>query len=165
MNLGFRGPLSKCAGKDLFRRHESAMQTPARRTWLRTSTTASFVPAQSCGPSAAYQIENLSCLCASYLIMRVVVCTGVHPCVQAQVSVVNRRAYIHSCRSRNTLCRLMEAAVWAASRWADTYLLSEEEGLAPALDAAFGARGGGPALAGFLVQASLTLLVGWPGED
>lgn len=54
--------------------------------------------------------------------------------------------------------------MWAASRWADTYLLSEEGGLAPTLEAGFGARGGGPAIAGFLVQASLAILVGWPGE-
>ena len=59
--------------------------------------------------------------------------------------------------------RLMEAAVWAAARWAATYLLSEEAGLPPSLGAAFGAQGGGPAIAGFLVQASLALLVGWPG--
>lgn len=55
--------------------------------------------------------------------------------------------------------------MWAAARWANTYLLSEEAELPPSLGAAFGAQGGGPAIAGFLVQASLALLVGWPGAQ
>ena len=43
----------------------------------------------------------------------------------------------------------MQAAARAAGRWAGTYLMSDEA-LGPALDAAYGASGGGPAVAGML---------------
>ena len=45
----------------------------------------------------------------------------------------------------------MEAAVWAVARWADTYLLSEED-LSPAMAQAFGAAGNGPSVLAALVQ-------------
>ena len=57
----------------------------------------------------------------------------------------------------------MEAAVWAVGRWADTYLLSEEE-LSPAMAQAFGPAGNGPSLLAALVQVAGTLLGGQPGE-
>ena len=53
---------------------------------------------------------------------------------------------------------MLEAAVWAIARWADTYLLSEEEELSPALQQAFGAAGSGPAVLAALVQLAGSLL-------
>ncbi len=57
----------------------------------------------------------------------------------------------------------MEAAVWAIGRWADTYLLSEED-LSPAMSQAFGPAGNGPAVLAALVQVAGTLLGGQAGE-
>ena len=57
----------------------------------------------------------------------------------------------------------MEAAVWAIGRWADTYLLSEEE-LSPAMSQAFGPAGNGPSVLAALVQVAGTLLGGQAGE-
>lgn len=57
----------------------------------------------------------------------------------------------------------MEAAVWAVGRWADTYLLSEEE-LSPAMAQSFGPAGNGPLVLAALVQVAGTLLGGQPGE-
>jgi hypothetical protein len=47
----------------------------------------------------------------------------------------------------------MQAAARAAGRWAGTYLMSDEA-LGPALDAAFGASGGGPTVASMLCAVS-----------
>lgn len=52
----------------------------------------------------------------------------------------------------------MEAAVWAVARWADTYLLSEEEELSPAMALSFGADGNGPSVLAALVQLAGILL-------
>ena len=52
----------------------------------------------------------------------------------------------------------MEAAVWAVSRWADTYLLSEEEDLSVAMAQSFGAAGDGPSVLAALVQLAGMLL-------
>ncbi|KAL0028613.1 hypothetical protein WJX79_005646 [Trebouxia sp. C0005] len=59
--------------------------------------------------------------------------------------------------------RVMEAAVWAIGRWADTYLLSEED-LSPAMSKAFGPAGNGPSVLAALVQVAGTLLGGQAGE-
>ncbi|KAL0051778.1 hypothetical protein WJX82_002011 [Trebouxia sp. C0006] len=59
--------------------------------------------------------------------------------------------------------RVLEAAVWAIGRWADTYLLSEEE-LSPAMSQAFGPAGNGPSVLAALVQVAGTLLGGQAGE-
>ncbi|DBA71387.1 TPA: hypothetical protein ACH3X2_011192 [Trebouxia sp. C0005] len=59
--------------------------------------------------------------------------------------------------------RVMEAAVWAIGRWADTYLLSEED-LSPAMSKAFGPAGNGPLVLAALVQVAGTLLGGQAGE-
>lgn len=58
---------------------------------------------------------------------------------------------------------MLEAAVWAIGRWADTYLLSEED-LSPAMSQAFGPAGNGPAVLTALVQVAGTLLGGQAGE-
>ena len=58
----------------------------------------------------------------------------------------------------------MEAAVWAVGCWADTYLLSEEEDLSPAMAQAFGAAGNGPSVLAALVQVAGSLLSGQAGE-
>lgn len=61
--------------------------------------------------------------------------------------------------------RLMEVALWAAGRWADTYLFPEDEPLPAALEARFGgAGGGGQAALELLVQAANTCLTAFPGE-
>ena len=52
----------------------------------------------------------------------------------------------------------MEAAVWGVARWADTYLLSQEEDLSPAMAQSFGAAGNGPSVLAALVQLAGTLL-------
>ncbi|DBA87589.1 TPA: hypothetical protein ACH3X1_004612 [Trebouxia sp. C0004] len=59
--------------------------------------------------------------------------------------------------------RVMEAAVWAIGRWADTYLLSEED-LSPAMGQAFGPAGNGPSVLAVLVQMAGTILGGQAGE-
>ncbi len=59
--------------------------------------------------------------------------------------------------------RLMEAAVWAAARWADTYLFPEDA-LPAALEALFGASGSGPGVLEGLVRVATTCLVSYPGE-
>ena len=59
--------------------------------------------------------------------------------------------------------RLMEAAAWGAARWAGTYVCPDGP-LPPPLDAAFGARGGGPAVAASLAGAAASFLTAWPGE-
>ena len=62
--------------------------------------------------------------------------------------------------------RLMEAAVWAIARWADTYLLPSEP-TSFALATAFGAVGNGPGVLAALVRL-VNLLLGrsalrvWP---
>lgn len=58
----------------------------------------------------------------------------------------------------------MEATVWAVSRWADTYLLSDEEALSPALAQSFGAAGNGPPVLAALVQLACSLLGDQVGE-
>ncbi|KAK9812956.1 hypothetical protein WJX72_006385 [[Myrmecia] bisecta] len=67
--------------------------------------------------------------------------------------------------SARPLCspRLMEAAIWAVARWADTYLFPEEEFNSP-LAAAFGAEGGGLHVLDALVKMAGALLSHWPGE-
>ena len=54
--------------------------------------------------------------------------------------------------------------MWTIARWADTYLLSEEDELSPALRQAFGATGNGPAVVAALVQLAGNLLTGQAGE-
>lgn len=54
--------------------------------------------------------------------------------------------------------RVMEAAVWAVARWADTYLLSQEEDLSPAMAQSFGAAGNSPSVLAALVQLAGILL-------
>jgi len=62
--------------------------------------------------------------------------------------------------------RLMEVALWAAARWADTYLFPEDEPLPEALEARFGAAGGGgQAALELLVRAANQCLTGYPGES
>ncbi|KAK3239066.1 hypothetical protein CYMTET_50978, partial [Cymbomonas tetramitiformis] len=72
--------------------------------------------------------------------------------------------------------RLLEALLWAVSRWADTYLMPEDSGgslhhftqqgpLSVAITRAFGeASGGGAAALAILVQAVVAALLYWPGE-
>ena len=60
-------------------------------------------------------------------------------------------------------CRVMAAAVWAAARWADTYLLSGED-LSPAMAQAFGPAGNGPSVLAALVQVGSSLLSQQTGE-
>ena len=59
--------------------------------------------------------------------------------------------------------RVMGAAVQAASRWADTYLLSEED-LSPAMAQAFGPAANGPSVLAALVQVGSSLLSQQTGE-
>ncbi len=59
---------------------------------------------------------------------------------------------------RRCCCRLMEAAAWAAARWADTYLMPDEPA-SEGLQSAFGAKGGGGAqVVAVLLQIANTLL-------
>lgn len=61
--------------------------------------------------------------------------------------------------------RLMEACVWAAARWADTYLFPEEEEPLPdPLRTAFGGTNGSSIL-DMLVTVSQHCLVAFPGES
>ena len=48
--------------------------------------------------------------------------------------------------------------MWAVARWADTYLLSEEDDLSPAMAQSFGAAGNGPSVLAALVQLAGVLL-------
>lgn len=59
---------------------------------------------------------------------------------------------------------MLEATVWAVSRWADTYLLSQEEDLSPAMAQSFGAAGNGPSTLAALIQLAGALLGGQAGE-
>ncbi|GBF98214.1 hypothetical protein Rsub_10714, partial [Raphidocelis subcapitata] len=62
--------------------------------------------------------------------------------------------------------RLCEVALWAAARWADTYLFPEDEPLPEALEARFGAAGGGgQAALELLAAAANQCLTGYPGES
>jgi hypothetical protein len=62
--------------------------------------------------------------------------------------------------------RLMEVALWAAARWADTYLYPEDEPLPEALEARFGAAGGGgQAALELLIRAANQCLTAYPGES
>jgi len=75
--------------------------------------------------------------------------------------------YISACQNKATITIayelqwMMQSA--GSGRWADTYLLSEED-LSPAMSQAFGPAGNGPAVLAALVQVAGTLLGGQAGE-
>lgn len=70
---------------------------------------------------------------------------------------------VYECRAN--ACRLLEAAVWASSRWADTYLFAEES-VASNLQTAFGHGGRGDAVLTGLAEVAGMLLGSpvWDGE-